>query len=313
MILDFEDFKKTINFQSVTYDEFKSRVSVLDISDRSGQFNVRSDLPTFLQRVAKKDNRISRLETFYTKLYQMLVTDAETSLRQWFDSYVNLQKSPEWYLTLPVGNSYDSENNQFLGQKNAKYGRICKNINYNDFYNTKKLYANDSEYVFGLMKAMYERFHLRNSMVGPAFFDHICKIENSYKTVWTDFMMGANKASIFNPYTYKSILDVVFNGETLFAPVMGWNAYQIAFYNSNFKHFIATDVMPNVVNNSHELHKLFKSRNENALFDFDEKTIDTYLCPSEQLDIKHDFVNKYRDSVDAVLFSPPYFDLELYP
>jgi len=41
--------------------------------------------------------------------------------------------------------------------------------------------------------------------------------------------------------------------------------------------------------------------------------VDLYLCPSEQLDSKFNFGKKYADSVDAVLLSPPYFDLEIYP
>ena len=201
----------------------------------------------------------------------------------------------------------------FAGRTHAKYGKICKNINFVNFYNTKKLYTNDSEYTFGLMRAMFEDFKIRNSLAGPAFFDHICKYEGDSNQFWSDFMIGANRASIFNPVTYKGILDEVFTGETLFAPVMGWNAYQTAFYSSKFKNFIATDVIPDVVENGNLLHTEYQKHAEKSLFVVDEKTIDLYLCPSEKLDQRHDFINKYRDSVDAVLLSPPYFDLELYP
>jgi hypothetical protein len=126
-------------------------------------------------------------------------------------------------------------------------------------------------------------------------------------------MIGANRASIFNPATYKGILDTVFTGETLFAPVMGWNAYQIAFYNSKFKNFIATDVIPDVVENGKLLQVEYNKHKDAGIFELAEKNIDLYLCPSEQLDSKHDFGTKYQNSVDAVLLSPPYFDLEIYP
>ena len=36
------------------------------------------------------------------------------------------------------------------------------------------------------------------------------------------------------------------------------------------------------------------------------------MCPSEELDKRHNFVEKYKNCVDAVLLSPPYFDLEIY-
>ena len=128
----------------------------------------------------------------------------------------------------------DLDDDIFAGRTNSKYGKICKNINFVNFYNTKKLYTNDSEYTFGLMRVMFEDFKLRNSLVGPAFFDHICKYNGDASQFWLDFMIGANRASIFNPATYNGILNSVFSGKTLFAPVMGWNAYQLGFYGSNF-------------------------------------------------------------------------------
>lgn len=308
MITTFDDFIGNIKIQEISYEEFCSKLSILDISDKTGQFSVRSDLLTFLNRVVKKptDTRLIRLELYQKNLYNMLVVDARNSLQAWFTKYVEMKMDINDYLALPEGNCIDK--GIFIGNKNSKYGRLNKNINFNDFYNTKKLYNNDSEYVFGLLKTMYENFHIRNSLAGPAFFDHICTM-TSYNQIWTDFMMGANKASVFNPYTYKSILDIVFKGDTLFAPVMGWNSYQQAFYSSRFKHFISTDVISNVYNNGLKLHNQYQS---NLSFLDDEKTVDLYLCPSEQLDSKFDFIKKYENKVDAVLFSPPYFDLELY-
>jgi hypothetical protein len=210
----------------------------------------------------------------------------------------------------------------FAGRTNAKYGKICKNINFANDYNTKKWYAKDSEYVFGLLKFMVEDFRLRNSLVGPAFFDQICQYDGDSGDFWRAFMMGANRPSTFNPATYKGILDSLFEGETLFAPVMGWNAYQTAFYSSKFKKFVATDVIPDVVDNGTLLHTEFLKYQKakagslfNSMFETDavvDKEVDLYLCPSEQLAARHKFNELYRGQVDAVLFSPPYFDLEIY-
>jgi SAM-dependent methyltransferase len=160
---------------------------------------------------------------------------------------------------------------------------------------------------------MFEDFKIRNSLAAPAFFDHVCKIEDNYNQVWVDFMIGCNRASIFNPATYRGIVDELFEGETLFAPCMGWNAYQIGFYSSKFRHLIATDVIPEVVENGRQLHKEWIKYSNRGIWEIDTKTVDLYLCPSEQLDARHEFVKQYADSVDAVLFSPPYYDLEIYP
>ena len=212
MITSFDDILKHIKFQKVSYEEFCNRLSVLDISDKSGEFKIRSNIYDFIKRVAKKDgdDRLSRLNLYLEKMYRMLVTDAEISLKEWYDRYVSLPNDLNFYLKLPEGNCLTDDT--FMGIKNSKYGRLSKNLNFENFYNTKKLYKNDSEYVLGLLKVMYEKFHIRNSLACPAFFDHICRIEDSYKQIWTDFMMGCNKASVFNPYTYKSILDTLFEG-----------------------------------------------------------------------------------------------------
>jgi len=319
LLYTFEDLLSTINIQKVSYTSFRKQISILNISDKTGTFAVRSDLDTFLDRVANKesDNRKELVEVYCQNLYKILVTDAEGSLKEFYNRYGELTHNVDFYLDLPEGNCYNAEENTYYGMTNSKYGRICKNINFDNFYNTKKLYSNDSEYVFGLIKVMYEQFNIRNSLCCPAFFDHIVRIDElGYKQFWLDFWMGANKASIFNPYTFKSILDTQFSGKTLFTPCMGWNAYQIAYYNSEFEHLITTDVIPEVIDNTHLLHDEYLKWRETNSFQkhfVDEKTIDAYLCPSEQLDEKYSLVDNYTNQVDAVLFCPPYFDLELYP
>jgi hypothetical protein len=311
LIFTEQDFLNQFNLPTVTFQEFCDKICVLDVMDRSGSFVVRSDLDTFIDRVSKKDDRKQRLAQYKQNLYKILVTDAKSTLSSWFNRYGELKDPVDFYFNIPNANILN--NDIFAGRTNSKYGKICKNINFVNFYNTKKLYTNDSEYTFGLMKVMFEEFKVRNSLVGPAFFDHICKYTGDASQFWLDFMIGANRASIFNPATYKGILEEVFKGETLFAPVMGWNAYQIAFYNSNFKNFIATDVIPDVFTNGRLLHNEWNQYSDKSLFELGTKNVDLYLCPSEELDKRHGFISKYKEQVDAILLSPPYFDLEIYP
>lgn len=314
-----QNFLSLFNLPNPSFQDFCNNIQILNISDKSGTFKVRQDLDSFIARVAKKDNRPQRLQLFKEKLYQILVTDARQNLIYWFRSQGALPESLEFYFNIP--NEDILTDDVFAGRTNAKYGKICKNINFTNYYNTKKWYSNDSEFVFGLLKVMMEEFKLRNSLVGPAFFDQICHYDGDPGDFWRAFMMGANRPSTFNPATYKGILDSLFSGEVLFAPVMGWNAYQVAFYSSKFKKFIATDVIPDVVDNGNLLQQEFinyQNKESNTpfsnIFEIEntDKEIDLYLCPSEQLKARHDFHNKYRNQVDAVLFSPPYFDLEIY-
>ena len=48
------------------------------------------------------------------------------------------------------------------------------------------------------------------------------------------------------------------------------------------------------------------------MFEIPDKTVKLYCCPSERLGKDTDFVARYQNQVDAVLFSPPYYDLEIY-
>ena len=310
LIFTEQDFLSLFTLPKPTFEEFCSQVQILDISDKSGTFKVRQDLDSFIARVAKKDNRTQRLDLYKQKLYEILVRDSKNTLLSWFRSQGALPQNLDFYFQIPDADIFSD--GVFGGRTNAKYGKICKNINFLNYYNTKKWYVNDSEYVFGLLKVMMEQFKLRNSLAGPAFFDQICRYEGDPGDFWRAFMVGANRPSTFNPATYKGILDTLFKGETLFAPVMGWDAYQIAFYSSKFKNFIATDVIPDVVDNGSLLHQEYLKYRENSIFDEPEKTVDLYLCPSEQLNQRYGFNAKYSEQVDAVLFSPPYFDLEIY-
>jgi hypothetical protein len=312
MIYTVDKFLQQFNLnRNISYADFSSKLAVLNGSDTTGQFVTRASLDDFLVKWAKNDNRLQRLDLYKQKLYQMLVVEPEVALTQWFNKTAALTEDLDFYFDIPTSEIFGGDT--FSGKANAKYGRLCKNINFDKFYTTKKLYDNDFEYTLGLMRAMFEDFKLRNSLVGPAFFDHICRIENQdYGQFWIDFMVGCNRASIFNPATYKGIMQEIFTGETVFAPVMGWNAYQLGYYSTDWRHFIATDVIPEVVDNGRWLHTEWQRYRDNSLFEIPDKTVDLYCCPSEQLDHKHGFVTKYQNQVDAVLFSPPYYDLEIY-
>jgi SAM-dependent methyltransferase len=315
MIYTKDQFLKlfTLN-KNISFRDFSKQISVLNGSDTSGKFVVRSSLNDFVKKNATKQNdtRLQRLNLYKKNMYRMLVQEPEVALSQWFDRIAEITEPLDFYFQLPADKILTDHT--FAGRANSKYGRICKNINFEQFFNTRKLYANDFEYTFGLMRVMFEDFKIRNSLAAPAFFDHICKIKNSnYGQFWTDFMMGANRASVFNPVTYKGILDELLPGKTLFAPCMGWNSYQLAFYSSNFDHFVATDVIPEVVNHGRELHQHWQDYKKQSLFEIENKTVKLYCCPSETLHQETDMVATYQNQVDAVLFSPPYFDLEIYP
>jgi DNA modification methylase len=67
--------------------------------------------------------------------------------------------------------------------------------------------------------------------------------------------------------------------------------------------YVGTDVIPQVCRKTSQFAKEY----------YPTKTCTIYCEPSENL-MKHTgFSNKYRNYFDAVFFSPPYYELELYP
>ena len=83
LIFTEQDFLNLFSLPKPTFQDFCSQIQILDSSDKSGTFAVRQDLDSFIARVAKKDNRPQRLNLFKQKLYQILVTDADQTLRAW--------------------------------------------------------------------------------------------------------------------------------------------------------------------------------------------------------------------------------------
>ena len=280
---------------TISFELFCDRVSVLDISDTTGTFRVRSSLDEFIAKNSRGDNRSQRLQLYKRCLYNILVRDREQTLAKWYERQGSLPQPLDYYLNIPNKNVLTD--GVFNGRTNSKYGRLSRHLNYNTIYNTKKLTPTDSQYVAGLISTMFDEFKIRNSLAGPAFFDQICQYTGDSSKFWQAFMTGANRPSVFNPQTYLSILDQVFTGTTLLAPVMGWNSYQQAFYSSKFTHFVATDVIPSVVDAG-----LWLDTKQTT-----GKTVDLSCIPSERWDL-----SRYHNQVDAVLFSPPYFNLEIY-
>lgn len=315
-IMSFEEFLSKFSLRKDTsFAEFSNNVTVIKYhsADSSG---VRT-LDEFIKKYPTR-GRKERLLAFKKALYKMIVVEPEVSLRVWYNSFASLPNELSYYFNFP--NNPVLVDKEFRGAINSKYGRVCRSINFETAYATRKINTIDTanRLLMTDLKLMFEEFVINYKLPNPYFFDIVLQIEErgpefGYKEFWKHLMIWLNKPSILNPYTYREILHELFTGETLFAPCMSWNSCQVAFYNSHFNHFISTDVIPSVVENGRNLHLDWQDWNNSQAVIFPEdKTADLYLCPSEQLQKRHGFIDKYNNKVDAVLFCPPYFDLELY-
>jgi hypothetical protein len=123
-----------------------------------------------------------------------------------------------------------------------------------------------------------------------------------------------SKASILNPAVLYTLLNTKLNSKIknkkLFTPEMSWSSYLLAYLSSNeeWNEYIGVDVMKSVITKSNGLYDLFRERNVNS-----KKIVKLYETPSESLLKDKVFLNEYSNKIDAVLYCPPYFDMEIYP
>jgi len=307
MVKTFNDVYKYFDFPKVTFEEFSKKLSILDISNKTSEYVIKNTARGFIEENSS-DYRLDNIDNFYKNLYDMLVTNREETIKIWFDKYLHIDNIQTYFQI--SGSSKLLSDKVINGISNSKCGRLIKNINFDKIYNTKKLYHNNKEFVHGMMIVLFRDFKLRNSLVGPVFFEGI--LNKDISGFWNAFMMTSNSPSVFNPYTFKFILENFYSGKKLFCPVLGWNSYQLAFHNTNWDEFVGTDVIPEVVNNGNSLYNEYLSVNQSDFFSFKKQKVKNFLCPSEKLDEKYNFSENYRDYFDAILFSPPYYKLEIY-
>ena len=117
------------------------------------------------------------------------------------------------------------------------------------------------------------------------------------------------RASIMNPYLVFSLCQkILWDKENMntrvFSPTLGWTSYAYGFLECPMvTEYVATDVIENVCRKTRE----FCQQN------YSYKKTQIYCEPSENLYENRAFMKKYSTHFDIVFFSPPYYELELYP
>ncbi len=112
------------------------------------------------------------------------------------------------------------------------------------------------------------------------------------------------RASIMNPMIPYSLNHKVLKGSKIFTPTLGWGSYCYGFMECPYvSEYVGTDVIPQVCRKTAQFAKDY----------YPSKKCTIFCEPSENLMKIPGFSNKYKNYFDAVFFSPPYYELELYP
>jgi hypothetical protein len=272
----------------------------------------RLSLYEYSLKLPEDDNRHLDFDSWSQTLYTGFIENFEYMMRLWFEKHVAV-KDMDNFLRFNVQRTSDKIENGYIidGRKEITSGRLLRNISYKGIYrDTGKSNSSEKCSLLDTFTGLaINKFNI-SCLLTPKVAEFIS--QGRYDDFFAILRGTSNRASIFNPYTYSWILNNVFpDGKKLLSPVMSWCSPVIGLANSGYDEMVAIDVIPEVVEKSRLLHE-YSEGLRNGFFVDDSKTAEFYCCPSEQLDNRHNFSEKYAEHFDTVFFSPPYYDLEVY-
>lgn len=122
------------------------------------------------------------------------------------------------------------------------------------------------------------------------------------------FNKSCKLASILSPNVYHSLLKTLIvhsvqKPKDILFSTASWCVPVIAVENLGYENVSIVDVQAEVLK---KCEQVWKTRQEQSLFDFGDYNLNTYCVPSERMD--QVITQKY----DHIISCPPYYDLEIY-
>lgn len=181
----------------------------------------------------------------------------------------------------------------------VEYKNIIRSMHFLDILrNTTSGLENIPSYL-NVLSDLYNHWIIDYKIVTPSSRHYIR--EGRIGSVFSSLYF---RASIMNPYLVYSLNESVLKGVRVFTPTLGWTSYCYGFMESpNIVEYVGTDVIPAVCKKTSDFANTF----------YPSKKCTIFCEPSENLMKQPGFLRKYREHFDVVFFSPPYYELELYP
>ena len=183
---------------------------------------------------------------------------------------------------------------------NAKvqYKNVIRNLHIRDILQRTKSGWSGLPSFLDVLLDLYKRDIIDYKILTPSALHYIKG--GRIGSVFSSFYF---RASIMNPYLVFSLNENVLQGTRIFTPTLGWSSYAYGFAESpRTLEYVGCDVIPGVCQKTAQLLGLYPRI----------KT-DFYCQPSETLSTNKSFMTKYKNHFDVVFFSPPYYELEMYP
>lgn len=316
---------------------YKNNPSLRDIFDPNNINNGKSVIKNL------NDPRYQNRQHIIDYFYDIIITNRHKYLTQFYHSYFDFVNpfKLKWNIN-PLTNQYKLPNNQLEQFNNQNYPKnlkknilenwinnkletisvqkndsariLIRNLNYLDILHTTKI-TNTSKCRVSFWQTLinvYNYLSLEDRFFAPSSIGLYLRPKQgnliNFNNFFYLFQQYQPKASIFNPYSIYWILENYFsNGKKLFTPVLSWNSYLMAFFHSsNYTTYVGIDVMPTVCKRAEALVNYYQSIKPSS------KQVKIFCQPSETLINNMEFISKYQNFFDSVLWCPPYFDMEIY-
>ena len=183
-----------------------------------------------------------------------------------------------------------------------QYKNIIRNMHFlNIFYNTESAFGVPT--LLRVLKDFFLEGIIYYKFFTPSAITEL-RLGGNYSFISSSFFRISSHASVMNPYLVYSINQKELDAVRVFSPTLGWSSYCYGFLECpRVIEYVGTDVIPRVCATT----ETFARKN------YPGKTTRIFCQPSQELLYDRAFMQRYRSHFDTVFFSPPYYQLELYP
>jgi hypothetical protein len=267
-------------------------------------FFSRKDIPTFTEWVKKANVRSAKKITPLA-LYQTHRNISTEHLKKLYLHIINrneyLYRFYQRSLAISCLEISDTPmpRSHLDNDTKLKYKNLIRNLHFRDILQETKSGLTGIPSFLDVLIDLYLKDIIDYKILTPSalfYLDkgHIGSVLSSYYF----------RASILNPYLVFSLNKSVLHGTRIFTPTLGWSSYAYGFAECpEVLEYVGVDVIPNVCQKTADL---LTEHYPNILKNF-------FCIPSESLLSNISFMTKYKNHFDVVFFSPPYYELEIYP
>jgi hypothetical protein len=333
MFLTLEKFLKHFPPINMTKEQFADKFTVM-YSQPQTLTEIFSLKPAKRGAIIKKpetDKRYLNRDRVIEYFYEILIRNREKYLTCFYEAYFEF-KDPDtmkWKgINLLSNSKSDLEYPVISLQKNDPSRRLIRNLFYLELLHHTKVTNTVKSHVsfWEALDNMYNKLQLEDRFFAPSSIDLFLRDkgtkreqrtgvkEINYHNLFYLLQAYQPKASIFNPYSIKWIMDNVidqalgYKGKSIFTPVLSWGSYLTAFMHSDYSEYVGVDVMPTVCDKVEFLADWYRGKGKA----YANKKTTIYCQPSETLLTDKRFLDQYQNHFDSVLVCPPYYDMEIY-